>query len=144
MSTATGQRVDLSPLEAPILKPVNDFYTWKAADEAIKLDESSWDVFAVDRPSGSPYLCWMLGETLTVDPLGESCPPDTKLSDRLVSLSKHVRRIFGDALVGEILWFYDEGTENLVFAAFSPYLAGAALMPSFESEARDFLAGYMQ
>lgn len=124
---------------APVFKSAFDLYKWKPNEPAV--DEQPWDLFAVDVPPGDPIVTYFLGDDQYIAPLrdGESRPTD-EVREELFALMSKIAGIFGDPQCGEILWYVDD--RSFTFGAFSHFLSGASMTPSFVENGKNFFDRY--
>lgn len=131
--------IETSDMRSPVFKSAFDLYRWKANEP--QKDEQPWDQFAADVPVGTPVITYFLGAAQYTASLREfdgNVPDEAR--DELFTLMSKIRHLFGAPQCGEILWYVDK--ERYTFAAFSHFLSGCSMMPSFEEQAREFLDHY--
>lgn len=121
----------------PIFKTPFDLYSWKANERP---EGAVMDQFIVDAPEGTPILSYFLGSNVTVSSLRAETELDPELVDSLSKLTLRMAQLFR-AEVGEILWFVDG--DEVVFAAFSHFLAAARRHEPFAEGARCFLRDFL-
>jgi len=126
-----GESEGLDTLREPFQKSVWSLYDWRE-ERHLPAGEANWHRFFVEKPAGSPVLCYFfdvdrLGEDgLEIVPLRGETTADRQ---RILALARSLSSTFASA-VGEFLFFVeDDGT--LRFYAFSPYLSSAANHPAF-------------
>lgn len=123
---------DASGLGRCIYKSPFDLYDWQPNAPP---DGMIWDQFVVERPAGRPVLAYALAGRVVVEPL-DGAPLDPADDRRVAAAFAEVMRLF-EASIGEALWFVDQA--DIIFAAFSRFLSGAANCPSFDAEMAQFL-----
>lgn len=133
--------IDTDDLQSPVFKSAFDLYKWKPNEPPE--DEQPWDQFAVDVPSGNPILTYFLGADQYIACLREAdAEPSDQTRVELLALMSKIRELFGKPQSGEILWYVDDG--SYTFAAFSHFLSGASMTPSFAENARRFFDAYFE
>ncbi len=128
--------IDGQDMSSPIFKSPFDLYTWKPNERP---DKQAWDDFIVSRPSGIPVLSYKLNDEVIIESLQpvSTLIPHTSL---LRSATVEILQLFS-ARVGEILWYVTES--DVTFAAFSHFLAGAAMSTEFSAQARVYLDSFL-
>ncbi|HWL88440.1 MAG TPA: hypothetical protein VNO21_21705 [Polyangiaceae bacterium] len=121
-----GELVELDAIDNPIQKSVWSLFDWRQ-ERHLPAGEAAWHRFFVQKPTGSPVLCYFfdidrLGEDgLAVVPLRD---PVSIPMDKMLTLAKLLATKFASA-IGEFLIYVGED-ENIRFHAFSPYLKTAS------------------
>lgn len=131
--------INADDFQTPVFKSAFDLYKWKPNEPPN--DEQPWDQFAVDVPPGNPILTYFFGGDQYLACLRENyAEPSDRTRSELFALMSRIRKLFGEPQCGEILWYVDD--DRYTFAAFSHFLSGSSMSPSFSDNAIRFFDAY--
>ncbi|GLQ89167.1 hypothetical protein [Dyella flagellata] len=126
-SYATGfEEPDNGELDDPMQKSVWSLFDWKS-ERHLPSTEARRHRFFVDRPTGTPLVCFFAGEQA---PAWFFPKQEAEFDDEALTISaRTAQRVFLSD-IGEML-LYVNADGSLVFHAFSPYLQSAIRSPEF-------------
>jgi hypothetical protein len=118
---------DLHDFHDPMQKSVWSLFDWRE-ERQLGDGDRNWHKFFVDRPTGTPVICFYVESSLGfIFPRGE-ISVDTAL---FTEVAKHVADTF-DSRMGEFLTFMEDDG-RMMFCAFSPQMQSAHLSGKLDS-----------
>lgn len=116
----------LDHLYDPMQKSLWSYFSWKE-ERNLSDDERNWHRFFVERPVGTPVICFFHGRQVDFKfPYGEPIDVDRAIYRRVAQAASEVF----ESRMGEILMYVPQGRPPQ-FCAFSPYMANAVRTPGF-------------